>query len=86
MNEPIQLLLYILQHLDLHLILIIEQEDRLVHLLNLTLDLHLLPEQPQLLLGGVLVLGPVGGALVVLEAGVGGGFLYSVFLLFSDVV
>lgn len=65
MNEPIELFLDILQHLDLHLILIIQQEDRFVHLLNLTLDLHLLPEQPKLLLVGVFILRPVGGALVV---------------------
>lgn len=56
MNEPIELFLDILQHLDLHLILIIQQEDRLVHLFNLPLDLHLLPEQSQLLLVVVLVL------------------------------
>lgn len=45
MYESIQLLLYILQHLDLHLILVIEQEDGLVDLFNLTLYLHLLPEE-----------------------------------------
>lgn len=56
MNEPIELFLDILQHLDLHLILIIQQKDRFVHLLNLTLDLNLFPEQPKLLLVGVLVL------------------------------
>lgn len=60
MNEPIELFLDILQHLDLHLILIIQQEDRFVHLLNLTLDLNLLPEQPNLLLVGLLVLRSVG--------------------------
>lgn len=45
LDQVIKFLLDVLQHFDLHLVLVVEEVDRFVDLFDLPLDLHLLPKE-----------------------------------------